>query len=193
MLGVVMTFSVVGTVAAETVLRFAEGSPNRGTRADAIEYFFKDARKLSGGDLAFDMHWGGSMFDYRTTVDGVTNGAVDMGSILGAYNPSKLKALIIGDLPSKFADPWVGMRAMYELMTTNEALQKSLAKQNLVYVTGYSTTGVQCECGGDSVIRTVADIKGKRMRAVGTYAKVWVAHVSKPAKRLNSMVDLYTV
>ena len=171
-LTVAMTLPMIASAAAETVLRFAEGSPNRGTRADAIEYFFKDAKKLSEGELGFDMHWGGALFDYRTTIDGVTNGAVDMGSILGAYDPSKLRALTIGDLPSKFADPWVGMRAMYELMTTNEALQQSLAKQNLVYITGYSTTGIQFECGGNSVIRTVADIKGKRMRAVGNYANI---------------------
>ena len=135
-------------------------------------YFAKDAERLSNGEVKFDIHWGGALFDFTTSLDGVANGSADMGTILGIYNPQKLRVLTIGDIPQKHSDPWVGMRAMYELMTTNESAQASLAKRNLVYLTGYSSTGVQFECGGDTVIRTVDDLKGKRIRAAGNYGKV---------------------
>ncbi|MGO1501520.1 MAG: C4-dicarboxylate TRAP transporter substrate-binding protein [Marinobacter sp.] len=171
-LSTIIALVVAGTATAETVLRYAEGSPNRGTRADAMMHFFEEAEKLSGGDLAFDVHWGGALFDYKGVGEGVSTGAADMGSVVGAYNPSKLKAITIGDLTSGHADPWVGMRAMYELMTTNQAIQDMLAEENLVYVTGYSSTGIQFECAGDTVIRTVDDLKGKRIRGISNWSRV---------------------
>tara|TARA_R110002111_G_scaffold262444_2_gene338545 strand:+ start:19483 stop:20490 length:1008 start_codon:yes stop_codon:yes gene_type:complete len=157
---------------ADMVLRFAEGSPNRGSRAEAVEHFIEDIRKLSDGKLKVDMHWGGALLDYKTVTDGVSRGTADMGTMLAAYNPQKLKALTIGDVPVGSSDPWVGTRAMYELMTTNKVLQELLARQDLIYLTGYSSTGVQFECGGGNSIRIVDDIKGKRIRAIANYAKV---------------------
>tara|TARA_R110002111_G_scaffold262444_2_gene338546 strand:+ start:20800 stop:21858 length:1059 start_codon:yes stop_codon:yes gene_type:complete len=163
---------LAGTAAADVVLRYAEASPNRGARAEALQFFAKDAERLSNGEVKLDIHWGGALFDFTTSLDGVMNGSADMGTILGIYNPQKLRVLTIGDIPQKFSDPWVGMRAMYELMTTNESVQESLARRNLVYLTGYSSTGVQFECGEGAVIHTVDDIKGKRIRAAGNYGKV---------------------
>jgi len=172
MSGTVLTLIIVSTASADMVLRFAEGSPNRGSRAEAVEHFIEDISKLSDGKLEVDMHWAGALLDYKTVADGVSSGTADMGTMLAAYNPQKLKALTIGDVPLGASDPWVGTRAMFELMTTNEALQELLARQDLVYITGYSSTGVQFECGGGKSIRTLADIKGKRIRAIANYAKV---------------------
>tara|TARA_R110002111_G_scaffold262444_2_gene338548 strand:- start:23179 stop:24195 length:1017 start_codon:yes stop_codon:yes gene_type:complete len=160
------------TVSAATQLRFAEPSPNRGARAEAVTHFTEEVSKLSNGDLTFDMHWGGALLDYKSVTNGVAAGTADMGTMLAAYDPQKLRSLAIGDLPTQYSDPWVGMRAMHELMSTNKDMQKLLAELNFVYLTGYSSTGVQFECAGENKIRTVADIKGKRMRAAGNYAKI---------------------
>lgn len=170
--GVVFALTVMGSVSAQTILRYAEGGPNRGTRAEAMEYFIQDVKKLTDGSLDFEMHWGGSLVDFRTTANAVSSGAADIGTVLAAYTPTKTRALLLGDVPTGYSDPWVGMRAMYELMTTNKELENLLARENLAYVTGYSSTGVQLECRGKDNIQTVADIKGKRMRAIGNYAKV---------------------
>ncbi|WP_417518647.1 C4-dicarboxylate TRAP transporter substrate-binding protein [Marinobacter sp.] len=168
----VLSLAITTTVSAATELRFAEPSPNRGARADAVIHFMEDVTKLSNGDLTFDMHWGGALLDYKSVANGVAVGTADLGTMLAAYDPQKLRSLTIGDLPTKYSDPWVGMRAMYELMTTNEDMERLLAELNFVYLTGYSSTGVQFECAGDNKIRTVADVEGKRIRAVGNYAKI---------------------
>ncbi|MCG2581101.1 MAG: C4-dicarboxylate TRAP transporter substrate-binding protein [Marinobacter sp.] len=131
-----------------------------------------DARELSGGELDFDIHWGGALLDYKTVPEGVSVGTADLGSVLAVYSPTKLKALAIGDIPHQSADPWVGMRSMYELMTTNDDLQRMLAEENLLYLTGFSSSGVQFECAGDNRIETVEDISGKKIRAVAIYSKV---------------------
>ncbi|MGO1501524.1 MAG: C4-dicarboxylate TRAP transporter substrate-binding protein [Marinobacter sp.] len=167
-----LTLAMTSTVSADTVLRFAEGMPNRGARADAMNHFMEDAEKISNGEVKFDIHWGGALLDYKSITGGVADGTADMGTMLAAYDPRALRSLYIGDIPNQYSDPWVGMRAMYELMTTNEVMQDLLAQQNLVYLTGHSSTGVQFECTGDNQIRTVADIEGKRIRAAGIYGKV---------------------
>ncbi|MFP3976437.1 MULTISPECIES: C4-dicarboxylate TRAP transporter substrate-binding protein [Marinobacter] len=168
----ILTLALTTTVSAATQLRYAEGSPNRGARADAVFHMIEDVKKLSGGELTFDTHWGGALLNYKSMVGGVAGGTADMGTMLAAYDPKKLRSLTIGDIPTAYSDPWVGTRAMYELMSTNKDMQKLLADQGFVYLTGFSTTGAQFECAGDKQIRSIADIKGKRMRAVGNFAKI---------------------
>lgn len=160
------------TASAETVLRYTDGGPNRGTRAAAQTYFAETVEELSGGDLKLDIHWGGALIKFKAALSGIGAGTADMGAVIAVYNPNELKGLTIGDLPGANSDPWVGMRAMYELMTTNEQMKEILAKQNVVYIGNFTTTSLQMECAPGHDIRTVEDIAGKKMRASGVYAKV---------------------
>jgi TRAP-type C4-dicarboxylate transport system substrate-binding protein len=48
----------------------------------------------------------------------------------------------------------------------------SLAKQNLVFVSSYMLSNVIMLCKGDAV-RSLADIKGKKIRGVGTFGKIF--------------------
>lgn len=172
LIAIAMLFLLVSQASAELVLRYAEGSPNRGTRAEALQYFAEEVKSLSDGEMSVDIHWAGALIKFSAIMDGVVSGAADMGTVLSAYNPKKLSSLSIGDIPLATSDPWVGMRAMYELETTEEQLKAALAKQGLVYVSNYTSTGVQFECTEGNEILSVDDIKGKRMRASATYASV---------------------
>lgn len=170
--GFVLAMAGAAQASAEVVLRYAEPGPNRGTRAAAVQFYADEVERLSGGDIKVDIHWGGALLKWSSVMNGVSAGSADLGSVLSLLEPQELKALAIGDIPLEYADPWVGMRAMYDLMTSASQLQQSLADQSLVYLSNFSTTGVQFECTEDNQIRTVDDIKGKRIRATGTYAKV---------------------
>lgn len=171
-LAALLASGMATTAAAETVLIYTEGGPNRGTRATALEGFAQNVKDISGGDLAIDIHWGGALMKLTATLGGVRDGAADMGTVLTAYEPSRLMAYGIGDLPLTSSDPWVGMRAMYELMTTNQQMIDSFTKENVVYISNYTSTGVNINCAGGNTVKTVADIAGKKIRASGTYAKV---------------------
>ncbi|MBJ6136074.1 C4-dicarboxylate TRAP transporter substrate-binding protein [Marinobacter litoralis] len=171
-IAVVLLFAVASQASAQLVLRYAEGSPNRGTRAEALEYFADEVKRLSNGEMVVEIHWAGALLKFSAIMDGVVSGTVDMGTVLSAYNPRKLSSLSIGDIPMATSDPWVGMRAMYELETTEDQLKASLAKEGMVYVSNYTSTGVQFECTEGNEIRTVDDIKGKRMRASAVYGNV---------------------
>lgn len=170
--GAVLALACSAQASAEMVLRYAEAGPNRGTRAEAVQFFADEVKRLSDGDITLDIHWGGSLLKWSGVMEGVSAGSADLGSVLSSYEPQELKALGVGDIPLEYSDPWVGMRAMYDLMTTEPQLKQSLADQSLVYLSNFSTNGVQFECTTGNAIRTVDDIKGKRIRGTGTYTSV---------------------
>lgn len=167
-----LTIAGVAQVSADVTLRYAEGSPNRGTRAAAVQFFADEVKRLSGGEIKVDIHWGGALLKWSGLMEGVSAGSADLGTVLSSYEPQELKALGIGDIPLEYSDPWVGMRAMYDLMSTESELKQSLADRSLVYLSNFSTSGVQFECTEGNQILTVDDIKEKRIRATGTYSNV---------------------
>ncbi|QFU08016.1 2,3-diketo-L-gulonate-binding periplasmic protein YiaO precursor [Rhodobacteraceae bacterium THAF1] len=161
-----------GAAFAQTTLFFGEAGPNRGARAEAIQYFVDQVDEISGGDLTFDVQWGGALFKAGAARSGIADGIADAGTIIGVYFPQEMAAYGIADLPIDNPDPWVGMKATDELMRNNEAIQQNLADQNLVYIGTFTTSAVHIGCKGTS-IASVADIAGKKVRGVGAYGKAF--------------------
>ena len=62
-----LSFAAAMTVAAsvagaETVLIHGEAGPNRGARADALQWFADQVAERSENDLRLDIQWGGALF-----------------------------------------------------------------------------------------------------------------------------------
>jgi len=157
---------------AGQVLTFSDGSPNRGARATASNWFAAELDKRTNGELKIEFHWGGALLKAKAATKGVGAGAADMGAIIGVYNPKLHPGYLLSDLPTDFSDPWVGTRAIYELATTNKSLIAEFSKLNLHYVTNFTTTEIQVICKGKAV-KTIDDIKGIKVRGVGVYGKVF--------------------
>jgi TRAP-type C4-dicarboxylate transport system substrate-binding protein len=158
----------VSMAGAETTLILGEAGPNRGARANSLTWFANQATELSGGDLQFDIQWGGALFKAGAALNGIADGVADLGTIISVYFPQEMVAYGIADLPLQNDDAWVGMKATDELMRTNESVQQNLADMNLVYIGTFTTSAVHIGCKGGA-IRTVADISGKKVRGVGAY------------------------
>ena len=156
-----------GTAMAETTLRFSDYGPNRGARAAALEWFANELETRSDGELKIEFFWGGSLLGGRDTLGGVGSGVADMGTVVGFFTPKELQLYNIGDLPVDNSDIWVGMRAMYELSGTNEAMTKEFSDAGVHYLTNYSTGPVQLICRDE--VKTLADLDGKKIRASGPY------------------------
>jgi len=172
-----LSFAAAMTVAAsvagaETVLIHGEAGPNRGARADALQWFADQVAERSENDLRLDIQWGGALFKANAAVQSIGDGVADMGSVIAVYYPQEMAAYGIADLPVNNPDAWVGMRATYELMRSNPAIAENLAEKNLVYIGTWTTSQVNIGCKGDA-IRSVADIAGKKVRGTGAYGKVF--------------------
>jgi len=165
--------AVAGSAAAaEITLIHGEAGPNRGARADALQWFADQLTERSAGDIKMDIQWGGALFKSGAAVQSIADGVADMGSVIAVYFPQEMASYGIADLPVNNPDPWVGMRATDELMRSNASIAENLADKNLVYIGTWTTSQVNIGCK-DTAIRTTADIAGKKVRGVGAYGKVF--------------------
>ncbi|MEN8842338.1 MULTISPECIES: C4-dicarboxylate TRAP transporter substrate-binding protein [Rhodobacterales] len=172
-LSMVAAMTVAGGIAsAETTLIHGEAGPNRGARADALQWFADQLTERSGGDIKVDIQWGGALFKSQAAVQSIADGVADMGSVIAVYYPQEMAGYGIADLPLNNPDAWVGMRATDELMRGSPEIQEDLAEKNLVYIGTWTTSQVNIGCKGDP-IRTADDISGKKVRGVGAYGKVF--------------------
>ncbi|WP_299075111.1 C4-dicarboxylate TRAP transporter substrate-binding protein [uncultured Paraglaciecola sp.] len=170
--GAIFTITLSAAPAvAETVLTYGEPGPNRGSRAAATRWFAEQVETRSNGDLKINIMWGGALFKANAARQSVAAGVVDIGTIIPDYFLKEMVAFSLTNLPFENLDPWVGLKANYEHMQTPVVTQH-LAKQNLVFVTSYMLSNVILLCNGDGV-RTLEDIKGKKVRGIGTFGKVF--------------------
>lgn len=153
-------------------LTYGEAGPNRGVRAEATQWLVDKASELSGGELKIRVNWGGALFSEKAAVQSIRDGVADLGSVIGVYFPQDMIAYGIADLPIPNPDPWVGMKATDALMRENQQIRDNLAKQNLVYIGTYTTSAVQVGCKGKE-IKSLADLRGLRVRGVGAYGRIF--------------------
>ncbi|TMM51261.1 C4-dicarboxylate TRAP transporter substrate-binding protein [Sulfitobacter sabulilitoris] len=168
-----LAVAMSGTVAAaETVLIHGEAGPNRGARADALQWFADQLTERSDGDIKVDIQWGGALFKANAAVQSIGDGVADMGSVIAVYYPQEMVGYGIADLPLNNPDAWVGMRATDDLMRSSPEIQAQLKEQGLVYIGTWTTSQVNIGCKG-AAIRTADDIAGLKVRGVGAYGKVF--------------------
>jgi len=166
-----LSVAMVGEAAAQKVLRYAEFGPNRGTRAQALNWMAEQIEKQSGDALKLEMHWGKALLGTKVVLKGVADGVADMGSVIGFFTPKELRAYNIGDLPVDNSDEWVGMRALYSLATTHPAFHKEVDKAGVVYVTHYTTGPIQLICSKN--VAGLGDLDGAKLRGSGPYGKTF--------------------
>ncbi|MEH6476232.1 MAG: C4-dicarboxylate TRAP transporter substrate-binding protein [Sneathiella sp.] len=167
-----LTAVIAQPAIAAKVLTYTDGSSNRGTRAEATMWFAKELEKRTNGELKMEFHWGGALLKAKAAAKGIGAGAADMGFVIGLYNPKLHLAYGLGDYPTAYSDAWVANRAMYDLVKNNKDLQTEFDKLNLKHVTNVTSTQIQLVCKGDAV-KTISDIKGKKVRGIGVYGKVF--------------------
>lgn len=166
-----LTASAIHSASASTLLRWTEGSADRGPRAQSYHWFADTVSEKTGKEVEFQFFFGGQLMSHAANVSGIGGGSADIGQVIVAYTPKELTPYGVGDLPLVGVDPWVGMRAMYDLATTNETLKKMFDDLNLVYIANQSTGPVQINCKGMD-LKSLDDLKNAKVRASGSYGEV---------------------
>lgn len=157
----------VHSASAETrLLRYGEFGPNRGSRAEAMKWLDTELRARTNDELGIDFIWGGALLGAKTAADGVADGVADMGSIVPVYAPGKLISYELADA-IQFGDEWVGMSAVYDMMTQNEDVKAEWDEANLVYFANFTTGPTQLL--SKDPVTTAADLDGQTIRATGAF------------------------
>lgn len=157
---------------AETVIYFSHSGPARGTTAVALDWYNTRIGELSNGDLKIDVQWGGALFKASAAVQGIGDGIADAGTVIAAYFQKEMAAYSLADFPIGGANSWISLRAADRLMRSEPQITENLARQNLVYIGTFTASAVNVGCTGEP-IRSIEDIKGKKVRGAGVYGKVF--------------------
>lgn len=168
-----LALAVGAGTAAATTLRFADYGPNRGARAEALQWFAAELEDRSNGAIRVQFFWGGSLLSGRDTLTGVADGVADLGTVIGFFTPRELRAYTIGDLPVADVGIRRGLHAMHGLARAHPALQRQFSDAGVVYLSSYTTGPVQLACR--RAIPSLDALKGVRVRASGPYGDTFRA------------------
>ena len=160
--------------AAEFTLTYADHASDRGPRAEALKWWAETLGQRSGGRLAVEFYWGGSVAGSKNTLRAVNSGLADMGTLIGITHAAESGMWLLGEVPFTVADPWVGMRGMYEARQTNPAFA-SEAEDNGYKVLFQNTAGsIELLCR-DGFHDTVEKLQGVKVRANGGHLDLFAA------------------
>lgn len=125
----------------------------------------------SGGRIKFKVFWSGSMGGPTEIPDLVGAGSVDFGSTALGYLPSQFPlAGVVGNMQRTFATPTDARQASMEIFSL-PPVQAELTKANIAILNTTTANPYNLTC--TKPIRTMDELKGKRIRANGKYPPIF--------------------
>ena len=156
---------LAGAAGAQTKLIYSTYIPESYSVVACDGFFMEEVAKRTGGKIVFERYYASSLLNAVDTVPGVGRGAADFGggTAPGAYNRAQFPV-------SNILMPWItdnyvaSMRAATDLYHENADFQAEYEKQNVKLL--YAVVPPAHSFWSREPIRTAADFKGKRVRAV---------------------------
>ncbi|WP_240794062.1 C4-dicarboxylate TRAP transporter substrate-binding protein [Pseudorhodobacter turbinis] len=134
-------------------------------RGPYVEFAEKVAKE-TGGEVKFTVFSAGSLLPPASSLQGVRDGVAQVTYHAGTYTPSELPiANLVGNMAFYNTDPLVMAFASTEFGLTNPEQQAEWKANGVVFGGGYSTSEYFMQC--NTPIRTLEDMKGKRLRMAG--------------------------
>ena len=133
---------------------------------EGAEYVSAQVSERTGGKLTIKLFYGGQLSKSKENLDGISIGAFESAIFCASYHPGKNKPLNVLDLPFLPLSDFGVMRKVHETVYAHPTAQEALAKWNaFIYMPAILP---QYEyMGKGEPPQSVADFKGKRLRALG--------------------------
>ncbi len=151
------------SIAAEYVYGAWVG-PKHGVLVHAFPGFFEDVKKDTNGSVTWKMIAGGQLVNGRGSLAGLRDGLIDGAFIIPAFTPKNMPAINLIYSRIVLGDDVIaaGGAANEAVMLHCPQCIEDLKKNNAVFLGGYMTTPFSLICR--EPVRTVADLKGKKVR-----------------------------
>jgi TRAP-type transport system periplasmic protein len=148
-------------------------SAKHGVNKAGLTPMFKAVEKETNGTVKWKLLAGGQVVSARSTLAGIRDRIVDGGLVIQVFTRKDLKTNnAIFDMQAFGDDPVAVAGAATEMVMLNcPQCLKEYKKNKNVYLGGYGVTPFQLTCKEN--LTTVAQFKGKKIRAVGA-GKRWV-------------------
>ena len=168
---------MTSTANAATVTKYCDGpevtwrvslwGKRRGV-TEGIEYASKAIKEATCGKFDLKLYYGEQLSKAKENLDSLKVGAIEVGMVCSSYHPAKIRAVGVLDLPflPVASGDWKTLLKLYDTLWERPELKESLAKwnsrrylQNLLPMYEYMGRG--------QPPKSVDDLKGKRLRALG--------------------------
>ena len=133
---------------------------------EGSEYVSKAVKDATCGNFDIKLYYGAQLSKPKENLDGLKVGALEAAFVCSSYHPGKVRAMTVLDQPFLPLNDWDTMRKVYDTLWETKALQDSLAKWNAVRYLQNLLPSYEYMGRGEPP-KTVADFKGKRLRALG--------------------------
>jgi TRAP-type C4-dicarboxylate transport system substrate-binding protein len=133
--------------------------------------FFKKVEKDTGGKVTFEYHFASSLLSGKDIPGGVRSGVADSGYFVGAYVPSEMPVdNFIGDFSFLNDDALMmtGVNNELVILKCPECSDEYEKKFKTKFLATYALTSYVYHCKTE--VRTLADMKGKKVRGISGYA-----------------------
>ncbi len=173
--GAALAAGLVAQPAAAQELIFGSWTPAREYQnAQVMPDMFKLIEKETNGQIKWKLVPGGQLVDGKTTFTGVKDGLIQAGLAIPTYVPSTVPALfmIYSTVVLGHNDVVAASAAAMETVYFNcpECLDE-VKKLNAVPLGGWTTSAYLLSC--TTPVKSLADLKGKRVRATGGNAEMF--------------------
>ena len=133
---------------------------------EGAEHFSAKAAEMTGGKFTIKLFYGQQLSKSKENLDGISLGAFEAAIFCASYHPGKNAPLNVLDLPFLPLANFAVMRKVHDAVYGHPSAQEALGKWNaFIYMSNilpqYEYMGT-----GDPP-QSVADFKGKRLRALG--------------------------
>ena len=163
------------SAAGQEVIYSTHTGPNYDDNTYVIPRFFDRIEKATGGERTAKIVTGGVLAAGNAALSAVKSGAFETTILVYAYTTSDLPVhSLVGDFYS--IDPKVAGAATTETILKDcpECLDEA-KRQNVVILNNVSSTAYHLLCTEGNRIQSLADMQGKKIRAIGSYGQLAAA------------------
>lgn len=150
------------------ILKFAAWTPPQHPFSRMGEWIVQEAERRSGGRIKVEYYWSNSLVPAAQLIDALQKGVADIAYINPAYQPGKMPLLSV--ISIAVGDVCPSAKALQELMQMPE-VKAELDGLNMRYL-GPLTNNSYGVWTKSKQVRTIADLKGLKLRAVGNQANL---------------------
>ncbi|MCR8550606.1 C4-dicarboxylate TRAP transporter substrate-binding protein [Salipiger sp. P9] len=155
-----------GAASADTYQASIYLPSNYPQAVNAYAGMFDRVREATGGNMDFEIHYGGSLLPAKTTINGLRDGVADVGFVYPSYTPAELPIQAFLNSASFLADDSLAVALAYsEINFTNPAALAEWDRFDAVFTGAFSTPVYNMMC--NTPLTTPAEAQGKRMRTAG--------------------------
>lgn len=140
-------------------------SPEHHIHLGVLVPFAEELEERSGGRIRITIMPGGALASAADTYEAVTSGIMDIGWTLQSYTPGRFPLTEAVEVPFLF---WENSeqptRVLWELFQRHEGMQREYGEVKVLGLWSSDPRGIFTR---ERPVRTLADIRGQRIRALG--------------------------